>query len=61
MPEEAGGPAHRILRCRRLFGRGLPAGTIIFGLHQSGHLQGPDYLFFPSNRHGFVNNRHGFA
>jgi len=33
----------------------------MFGLHQSGHVQGPDYLLFSSNRHGFLKNRHGFA
>jgi hypothetical protein len=36
-------------------------GKLNFGLNQSGHLKGPDYLFFPSNRHGFLKNRQGFA
>jgi hypothetical protein len=33
----------------------------MFGLHQSGHVQGPDYPFFPSDRQGFPKNRHGFV
>jgi hypothetical protein len=49
------------LQAERHLGRGLPGEAIISGLHQSGPVSSPDYLFFPSDRHGFLKNRHGFA